>query len=93
MFTILSLIEKKQKHTFTQTILHGLLCVLIMTSITLKASLFASCVLLAIAISLVIYLLHSEIANLRIIQSQLLDLVRNTPQEIFDNIVNESEDQ
>ena len=93
MFAILALIEKKQKHTFTQTILHGLLCVLIMTSITLKASLFASCVLLAIAISLVIYLLHSESANLRVIQSQLLDLVRNTPQEIFDNIVNESEDQ
>ena len=58
-----------------------------------QSLLFASCVLLAIAISLVIYLLHSESANLRIIQSQILDLMRNTPQEIFDNIVNESEDQ
>ena len=93
MYAILALIEKKQKHTFTQSILHGLVCVLIMTSFTLKASLFISCVLKAIAISMVIYLLHAESSNLRVIQNQLLDLVRNTPQTVLDDIMNESEEQ
>ena len=93
MYAILALIEKKQKHTFTQSILHGLVCVLIMTSFALKASLFISCVLLAIAISMLIYLLHAESSNLRVIQNQLLDLVRNTPQTVIDDIMNESEEQ
>ena len=93
MYAVLALVEKNQKHSFTQTILHGLLGIFIMTSFTLKSSLVISCVLLALAISMVIYLLHAESSNLRIIQNQLLDLVRNTPQTVIDDIMNTSEEQ
>ena len=93
MYAVLALVEKKQKHSFTQTILHDLLCFLIMTSFTLKSSLVISFILLASAIAMVICLLHAESENLRIIQTQLLDLERNSPEEVLNDIVNVPEDQ
>ena len=76
MYAVLGLVEKREKHTFHQNILRCILCILIMTSLTLKT-----------AIALVIYLLHAESENLRVIHQHLLDLVRNTPESVLETIV------
>ena len=63
-----------------------------MTSLGMKAALTILCLLLFLAIGLVIYSLHQEAENLRVIQTQLIELVRNTPASVLKEMLdNENE--
>ena len=88
MFAVLSLTEKREKHQSQQNILRLLLFVLMMTSLGMKAALTIPCLLLFLAIGLVIYSLHQEAENLRVIQTQLIELVRNTPASVLNEMLN-----
>ena len=59
-----------------------------MTSLGMKAALTILCLLLFLAIGLVIYSLHQEAENLRVIQTQLIELVRNTPASVLNEMLN-----
>jgi hypothetical protein len=59
-----------------------------MTSLGMNAALTILCLLIFLAIGLVIYSLHQEAENLRVIQTQLIELVRNTPASVLNEMLN-----
>ena len=89
VFTVLALRAKRDFVIRQLTLIKWSLLYLIMATLCLKISLGSSVILLVLAITLLIACLFNESESLRAIQEQLLDIVRNTPVETVNTLIDQ----
>ena len=88
-FGVLSLRAKKHYILGQISLLKWSLFYLIMTSLCLKSALGSSVILLLLAVILIIICLYNESENLRNVQSQLIELVNNTPLQVANALLDD----
>ena len=93
MFSVLALRQKRLCIQTQINVLRVCLLFLMAASLGMKSALGASAVLLFLAIGLVIYSLHTESENLKVVQAQLVDIIRNTPLQVLNEVLDEQNDE